>query len=461
MLDALTAAHRAGVLHRDVKPHNVLIGPDGRVVLTDFGLATFVDDGSVTGPGLVVGSPQYVSPERARDGASTVESDLWSLGATLYAAVEGRSPYARESAMATLMALATEPPDPAELAGPLAPVLTGLLQHEPADRLTAEQVEEQLRAIVGTARAAMPAPPGPARLVRPAAPGPVALGRGPTEAPPGSREPRPDSTASSPACRSRALSAELRSRPIQPARSRPALEPSGPASEPSLLGVRRCAPVRSRRSADPPAQARRRPGRPGAAGPARRRWHRLSDAARRPDAAVGRPDRRRQPGDIRQRPGPPRSAASARPSATASPRPTRRGPRSPAPSAPAGDWTLVSGFSYFTDTSGFDVGVPDGWKYERVGTTVCFWDPGNIRILSIDSGRNPKGDPVKACQAEAKRLVEAGALPGLRPDRHRPRAAGHQGRGLGVPLRRRGRRPDAREHPLVRLRTARRSRWAG
>ena len=101
VLQALDAAHRAGVLHRDVKPHNVLIGDHGRVVLTDFGLATFVDDGGVTGPGLIVGSPQYVSPERARAGASTVESDLWSLGATLYAAVEGRSPYARETSMAT------------------------------------------------------------------------------------------------------------------------------------------------------------------------------------------------------------------------------------------------------------------------------------------------------------------------------------------------------------------------
>src|SRR3954447_13581630 len=137
VLDALTAAHRAGVLHRDVKPHNVLIGDSGRVVLTDFGLATFVDDGGVTGPGLIVGSPQYVSPERARDGASTVESDLWSFGATLYAAVEGRSPYARESAMATLMALATEGPDVPERAGALAPVLTGLLRHDPETRLTA------------------------------------------------------------------------------------------------------------------------------------------------------------------------------------------------------------------------------------------------------------------------------------------------------------------------------------
>src|SRR5690242_9310911 len=164
VLDALSAAHRAGVLHRDVKPHNVLIGTDGRVVLTDFGLATFVDDGSVTGPGLVVGSPQYVSPERARDGASTVESDLWSFGATLYAAVEGRSPFARESAMATLMALATEEPDRPTRAGPLEPVLVGLLRREPVERLTGEEVADRLRAVLGvegrvvSGRRAVPSP---------------------------------------------------------------------------------------------------------------------------------------------------------------------------------------------------------------------------------------------------------------------------------------------------------------
>ncbi|GID98801.1 hypothetical protein Adu01nite_01520 [Paractinoplanes durhamensis] len=190
VLDALTAAHRAGVLHRDVKPHNVLIGTDGRVVLTDFGLATFVDDGSVTGPGLVVGSPQYVSPERARDGASTVESDMWSLGATLYAAVEGRSPYQRSTAMATLMSLATEPPDAPERAGLLAPVLLGLLRHDPATRLTASEVERRLRMVVAAApgRGSVPEPRkarGTAALSRtPAAPpasAPPSLPRAPSE----------------------------------------------------------------------------------------------------------------------------------------------------------------------------------------------------------------------------------------------------------------------------------------
>ena len=156
VLQAITAAHQAGVLHRDVKPHNVLIGHDGRVVLTDFGLATFVDDGSVTGPGMVVGSPQYVSPERARDGASTVESDLWSFGATLYAAVEGHSPFARDRAMATLMALATDEPDPPDRAGPLAPVLIGLLRRDPDKRLTAREAAERLRWIVSAAGLAPP-----------------------------------------------------------------------------------------------------------------------------------------------------------------------------------------------------------------------------------------------------------------------------------------------------------------
>jgi eukaryotic-like serine/threonine-protein kinase len=149
VLAALQAAHSSGVLHRDVKPHNVLIGSEGRVVLTDFGLATLDTDGAITRPGLIA-TPQYLAPERARLGLSSVESDLWSLGATLYAAVEGRTPYARPSVVETLTALATQEPDPLLQAGPLKPVIEGLLRRDPKKRMPAPEVERLLlRAATG------------------------------------------------------------------------------------------------------------------------------------------------------------------------------------------------------------------------------------------------------------------------------------------------------------------------
>ncbi|MBP1780925.1 protein kinase [Micromonospora chalcea] len=149
VLNALKAAHKAGIMHRDVKPGNVLLGEDGRVVLTDFGLATIPGDPNVTRTGMVLGSPAYISPERARDGTAGPEADLWSLGATLYAAVEGKSPYARPSAIATLAALATEPLPPPRNAGPLKPVLQGLLRKDPDERITAEVAERMLRKAAG------------------------------------------------------------------------------------------------------------------------------------------------------------------------------------------------------------------------------------------------------------------------------------------------------------------------
>ncbi|MFJ6195176.1 protein kinase [Micromonospora sp. NPDC092111] len=145
VLGALKAAHKAGVMHRDIKPGNVLLGDDGRVVLTDFGLATIPGDPNVTRTGMVLGSPAYIAPERARDGTAGPEADLWSLGATLYAAVEGKSPYARPSAIGTLAALATEPLPPPRNAGPLKPVLQGLLRKDPSERITAEAAERLLR----------------------------------------------------------------------------------------------------------------------------------------------------------------------------------------------------------------------------------------------------------------------------------------------------------------------------
>ncbi|MGW4156839.1 protein kinase domain-containing protein, partial [Micromonospora chersina] len=159
VLAALRAAHEAGVLHRDVKPGNVLLARDGRVLLTDFGLAVFDGgDGMMTRPGLVLGSPQYVAPERAAEGVSSVEADLWSLGATLHAAVEGRSPYARSTAMATLAALASQPPDPAPHAGPLAPVLAGLLRRDPRHRLGHDDAARLLAAATAPAADAPPRP---------------------------------------------------------------------------------------------------------------------------------------------------------------------------------------------------------------------------------------------------------------------------------------------------------------
>ncbi|MET8373109.1 serine/threonine protein kinase [Micromonospora profundi] len=145
VLDALRAAHQAGVLHRDVKPANVLLADDGRVVLTDFGLATLPGDPRVTQTGMVLGSPAYLAPERATDGDVGPAADLWSLGATLYAAVEGRTPYQRSSPMAMLAALATEMPAPAQRAGQLAPLLEGLLRREPDQRISAEEADRLLR----------------------------------------------------------------------------------------------------------------------------------------------------------------------------------------------------------------------------------------------------------------------------------------------------------------------------
>ncbi|MEV1108606.1 serine/threonine protein kinase [Micromonospora sp. NPDC049751] len=159
LLGALRAAHRAGVLHRDVKPANVLLGDDGRVVLTDFGLATLPGDPRMTQTGMVLGSPAFLAPERATDGDVGPAADLWSLGATLYAAVEGRTPYLRSSPLATLAALATEPPPPAQRAGRLTPLLEGLLRRDPDQRIGADEAERLLRQAAAPDTLSTPAMP--------------------------------------------------------------------------------------------------------------------------------------------------------------------------------------------------------------------------------------------------------------------------------------------------------------
>ncbi|MEU7474138.1 serine/threonine-protein kinase [Streptomyces sp. NPDC044984] len=147
VLAALRAAHGAGVLHRDVKPANVLIANDGRIVLTDFGIAMVEGSSALTMTGEVVGSPEFLAPERALGRTPGPESDLWSLGVLLYAAVEGHSPFRQDTPLSTLRAIVDEELPPLRRAGPLAPVVEGLLRKDPAERLSAERAQQDLRLV--------------------------------------------------------------------------------------------------------------------------------------------------------------------------------------------------------------------------------------------------------------------------------------------------------------------------
>ncbi|RMB87883.1 serine/threonine-protein kinase [Streptomyces shenzhenensis] len=148
ILDVLRSAHREGILHRDVKPSNVLIAEDGRVVLTDFGIAQVEGDPSITSTGMLVGAPSYISPERARGHKPGPAADLWSLGGLLYAAVEGVPPYDKGSAIATLTAVMTEPLEEPKNAGPLKDVIHGLLTKDAAKRLDDAGARALLDAVI-------------------------------------------------------------------------------------------------------------------------------------------------------------------------------------------------------------------------------------------------------------------------------------------------------------------------
>ncbi|MEU4208479.1 serine/threonine-protein kinase [Streptomyces sp. NPDC026206] len=148
VLDALCAAHEAGVLHRDVKPDNVLLGRGDRVVLTDFGIARIEGEQGLTETGAFVGSPEFVAPERVLGQQPGPESDLWSLGVVLYAAAEGVSPFRRSNTQATMQAvLSTEPQVPVRAAGELGALVMALLRKDPAARPAAAQVRQALESV--------------------------------------------------------------------------------------------------------------------------------------------------------------------------------------------------------------------------------------------------------------------------------------------------------------------------
>ncbi|MEV7176230.1 serine/threonine-protein kinase [Kitasatospora sp. NPDC093679] len=148
VLAALHRGHQLGVLHRDVKPANVLLEKGtGRVVLLDFGIATFEGSTELTRPGDLVGSPDYLAPERAQGERPGPASDLWGLGATLYAAVEGESPFRRTSPLTTLAAVVGDPLPEPRRAGALGPVLAALMAKDAAERPTADEAARMLREV--------------------------------------------------------------------------------------------------------------------------------------------------------------------------------------------------------------------------------------------------------------------------------------------------------------------------
>ena len=146
VLAALRAAHEAGIQHRDVKPANVLLRPDGSPVLTDFGIAALQDASNLTSTGSLIGSPEYIAPERVRGEEGNPASDFWSLGVLLYVAVEGRNPVRRATSIATLAAVLDQPiPEPTH-AGPLTPALAALLIRDPAGRPDPATLDSMLAA---------------------------------------------------------------------------------------------------------------------------------------------------------------------------------------------------------------------------------------------------------------------------------------------------------------------------
>jgi hypothetical protein len=381
LLAGLAAAHGAGILHRDVKPGNVMFRSGthgGRAVLGDFGIAHFDGDSTLTSTGMVMGSPAYVAPERAHGKPASAASDLWSLGVTLWTALEGRSPFERDNALATLTAVITEEAPAAPHAGPLAPVLEGLLRKDPAARLDAATARELLQAVVAppSTTAAMPvvpaapatAPPEPVPM-----PAPRAAGRGDVPVPP---------------------PAAVRSAPPPTTGSTDRVAPAGPAgpADPAdgdrsrgrrwlvpLAGVLAVAlvalavllwPDGDQQAQDPGAS----PSVSATAG------NSATDPATEPTTDP--------PASTTAEPEPSSPSESA---ATSSP---------PAEETTPAQGGVPEGFELYSDETGFSVAVPAGWEAEREGPRVYLRDPGSSAYLLVDQTDDPAPDAVADWQRQ-------------------------------------------------------------
>jgi eukaryotic-like serine/threonine-protein kinase len=440
ILAALRAAHQHGVLHRDVKPANVLITPEGRVVLTDFGIARATDSPVLTGTGVLVGSPSYISPERARGSQPAAAADLWALGACLYAAVEGRPPFDREGALASLTAVVTDEPDPPANAGPLWPVISGLLRKDPDERLSADEAESMLQDL---AEGYAPSPLGttpettPAAGASPEAAVVVAgstevTGNGGTEA--AEDKPAAASEAGGAVVPAGETSGQPATGPLATAGDTGAGADLGPAAgsetDPDRLGD-----LGPDEHGAGPGGA---PGRPEVALPAAAAWPGAAGSGSGSGSHQGRERRRillmaaagvvvvaavvvslvltsnRSAGQHQAAPPvtPHSAAASARPSATPSATPSGTSSATPAATPGSGGSSAVpAGYQRFTNSTGFSIGVPDGWQISHVGHYVYVRDPADSGIfLLIDQSDQPQPNALADWKQQA--AVRQSSYPG-------------------------------------------------
>jgi serine/threonine protein kinase len=341
IVDVLEAAHHHGIVHRDVKPANVMVAPTGRVRLGDFGVAAILDDPTVSTSGAVTGSPAYMAPEQATNKGAIAESDWWSLGATLYFAVEGQPPFDKGAAVPTLASIVQDPPRPTERAGALGPVLDGLLVKSPTDRLRPTELRERLTGIIeGTPVVGDTAV---LRLDEPTQAAPP-----PTQAAPAPPAPAPP--------------------PVPPP------PPPAPAPEPAPAPVT-ASPSRPARVAGAP-QRRRSGPLVAAAAVAVVALIAVVLATRHPDS--GTPTA----GSASTTAAGKSTASSAAPKTT----------KAPAPSSGASSSSGAT-TGYTDSQTGFSISYPKNWTVSTNGTLTDFRDPDTGAYLRVDHIQPPGPSP--------------------------------------------------------------------
>jgi hypothetical protein len=448
VLGALEAAHAVGVVHRDVKPANVLVGLGQRAKLADFGVAFLHDDTRVTATGLVIGSPAFMAPEQALGEDVGAAADLWALGATLYYAYEGRPPFDGGSAVATASAVVHGKPRAEQHPGPLSPLVARLLEKNPADRPSTRELHQLLLEVASTPAASPPAvAPVPAGGDTDADASP-AEGTLATTAidreelgPPAPTEPAPTAapaTAATVAATEPVESAPATERqdplttadaaPLVPAPPTEPVEPA-PATERHDAAPVPTTSVAASQSDPAPvtvadADDREPPGRPPGAGADRHRrrvailiaaivvalaglaWLLTVD----PDDYLSDGDGGNDASTEDTEPSTETTQAAAQPpdaepdTTTTEPEATTTTASTTTTAAPASG--VPAGWATYTNAeAGYTIAHPAGWQVVPDGRMVDIEDPGSNAYLRIDWTDEPKDDPVADWQAQAENFA--------------------------------------------------------